>query len=176
MSQIYTSSPQELKALDRAGLAAVAKHTAQRAKAGDIIALSGPLGAGKTTFVQYFMASLGADPLSITSPTYTLVHIYDVVKGGTVWHVDAYRLPDPSECLELGLDEAFVDGITLIEWPNKLGDFLPMRRIDVTITPTGAQFRDVILSARNRPPLWSWDILQKEVGKGRRANAELWEA
>ncbi|MEX2650676.1 MAG: tRNA (adenosine(37)-N6)-threonylcarbamoyltransferase complex ATPase subunit type 1 TsaE [Alphaproteobacteria bacterium] len=107
-----------------AGLAALAR-------AGDVILLSGPLGAGKTELARGFLRALGVGE-EIPSPTFTLVQIYEL-ESATVWHVDLYRLARPEETRELGLDEGYAVGITLIEWPDRLGEALPVDRLDVAL-------------------------------------------
>ena len=98
---------------------AVAKALAAELRAGDIILLSGNLGAGKTAFVRGLAEGLGIDPLEVSSPTFTLVHEY---RGGrlTLYHVDLYRL-DRAATGALGLEELGVgDGVLAIEWPDRL--------------------------------------------------------
>lgn len=89
------------------------------ARAGDVITLSGGLGVGKTTLARGFIAALGHGG-EVPSPTFAIVQPYeDLVPP--VWHVDLYRLEDPSELEELGLDAA-VDGVLLVEWPERAGE------------------------------------------------------
>ncbi len=95
---------------------------------GDIIALSGRLGAGKTTFARAFVHALTHTNDDVPSPTFTLVQIYDTSKG-QLWHCDLYRLTSPEEATELGLEEAFSNAICVIEWPERLGTLLPVRRL-----------------------------------------------
>jgi tRNA threonylcarbamoyl adenosine modification protein YjeE len=85
-----------------------------------VIALLGDLGSGKTTFARFFIESILLDKTQkITSPTFNIIHTYDTKKG-PVWHIDLYRITDPSEVPELGLLEAMEDSICLIEWPEIL--------------------------------------------------------
>lgn len=86
---------------------------------GDVIGLTGPLGAGKTVFVKGIAAGLGMDTpwQDITSPTYTLQDIYHLDE--TLFHCDAYRLEGENQFLELGWSEQFSDGITAIEWVDR---------------------------------------------------------
>ena len=101
---------------------------------GDVICLFGDLGAGKTTFARGFMRALGVAD-DIPSPTFNLLLTYDTVIG-TVWHFDLYRLNEPNEIIELGFEDAMSDGISLIEWPDRLGNWLPERRIEIYLTET----------------------------------------
>ena len=89
-------------------------------RAGDVLLLSGPLGAGKTAFVRGLAGGLGIDPGEVSSPTFTLVHEY---RGGRLrlFHADLYRL-GAAGAEDLGLDELGVrDGVLAIEWPDRLG-------------------------------------------------------
>jgi tRNA threonylcarbamoyladenosine biosynthesis protein TsaE len=99
--------------------AAVARNLAATLGAGDVLLLSGNLGAGKTEFVRGVAEGLGVDPHEVSSPTFTLVHEY---RGGrlTLYHVDLYRL-DRAATADLGLEEMGVaDGVLAIEWPDRL--------------------------------------------------------
>ena len=101
------------------------------ARCGHVIALSGPLGAGKTTLARGFIQARG-ETEEVVSPTFTLVQVYET--GETpIWHFDLYRLEKPEDVLELGLEEALAGAITLIEWPERLGSLLPASRLDVTL-------------------------------------------
>jgi len=98
---------------------AIGERVAARARGGDVIALSGPLGVGKTTLVRGFLAGLGhAD--EVPSPSFAIVQPYEALDP-PAWHVDLYRLEDRSELAELGLDDAG-DAVLLVEWPERAGD------------------------------------------------------
>ena len=120
---------------DEAATHALAGRLAGAARAGDVIALAGELGTGKTSFARGFVRALGVED-EVPSPTFTLVQTYDTPRG-TVWHFDLYRLARPDDAYELGLEEAMGDGISLIEWPERLGSLLPRERLDVALA-TGA--------------------------------------
>jgi tRNA threonylcarbamoyladenosine biosynthesis protein TsaE len=113
--------------------ATVARELAARVNAGDVILLSGNLGAGKTAFVRGLAAGLGIDPEDVSSPTFTLVHEY---RGGrlTLYHADLYRL-DKVATEDIGLEEMGVsDGVLAIEWPDRLSHALhSARRIEIEI-------------------------------------------
>ena len=104
---------------DEAATTRLATRLAALVRPGDVLALSGGLGAGKTTFARAFLRARAGDPaLEVPSPTFTLVQAYDL-PGGAVWHLDLYRLSDPSEVWELGIEEALADAILLVEWPER---------------------------------------------------------
>lgn len=115
---VFTHSEEEMTAL--------AEQVAGRIRAGDILLLSGDLGAGKTVFARGVIRALTNRPdLVVPSPTYTLVQSYDTPKG-PLRHFDLYRIEGPEELCEIGWDEAREGGgITLIEWPEKMGVFMP---------------------------------------------------
>jgi tRNA threonylcarbamoyladenosine biosynthesis protein TsaE len=102
--------------------AAIGRNLARTLDAGDVVLLTGDLGAGKTAFVKGVAEGLGVSADEVTSPTFTLVQEY---RGGrlTLFHVDLYRLDDPREIADLGLDELGEDGVLAIEWAEKLPAF-----------------------------------------------------
>ena len=133
---------------------------------GDCLTLHGPLGAGKSAFARALIRSLlgpEAEGQDIPSPTYTLVQSYETTRG-LLWHADLFRLGDPDETLELGLADAFETDITLIEWPDRLGPYLPARRLELsfTIVPnpqaaqTTADTDPRTLDAKPVGPGWDW--------------------
>jgi tRNA threonylcarbamoyladenosine biosynthesis protein TsaE len=111
----------------------------------DLVALSGELGAGKTCLARAVIAGLMGGPEEVPSPTFTLVQTYETPKG-PLWHFDLYRLSAPDEVWELGFEEALAEGMSLIEWPERLGRLLPAARLDLTLrfaTAAGARHADL---------------------------------
>ncbi len=104
---------------------------ASKLSAGDVVALYGELGSGKTEFVKGVCLGLGANE-HVTSPTFTLINEYRQHKGVPVFHLDLYRVKSISEVAALGIDEYMEDdGVTIIEWAEKAAPLLPRPRIDV---------------------------------------------
>ena len=104
---------------DEAATLAAGASLAALARSGDVITLSGNLGAGKTTLARGFIAALGHDG-DVPSPSFAIVQPYDDLRP-PVWHVDLYRIEDAAEIAELGLDEAS-DAVLLVEWPERAGE------------------------------------------------------
>ncbi len=126
--------------LDREQFGAAAARLAATLRAGDALALSGELGAGKTTFVRALVEALHGSDVPVSSPTFVFRQRYD----GTppVEHLDLFRIDDPAEAAELGLEEAFApDRITVVEWPERLPDLLPAGAIRIRITGAGDEPR-----------------------------------
>lgn len=120
---------------DLAATEALAQGLAPHLKAGDVIALRGGLGAGKTTFARALISALMGQETEVPSPTYTLVQIYEG-PDFPIFHYDLYRLEVPDEVFELGWDET-ADGLCLIEWPDRAGPHLPNWRLDLTLNVEG---------------------------------------
>ncbi|MHA7898591.1 MAG: tRNA (adenosine(37)-N6)-threonylcarbamoyltransferase complex ATPase subunit type 1 TsaE [Henriciella sp.] len=120
---------------DLAATELLAQRLAPLLKAGDVIALQGGLGAGKTTFSRALISALLRQDTEVPSPTYTLVQSYDG-PDFPIFHYDLYRIEDPEEVFELGWEET-QDGLALIEWPDRAGAHLPAWRLDLTIEITG---------------------------------------
>ena len=100
---------------------------------GCIITLSGPLGAGKTTFARYLIQSILGVNAEVTSPTFNIIQIYENLNFN-IYHMDFYRLSCEEKNLELDLDEAFQEGVSIIEWPERLAKLIPKQnRIDIII-------------------------------------------
>lgn len=118
--------------------AAVGVRLAPRLRRGDIVGLSGALGTGKSVLARAVLRRLMDDSeLAVPSPSFTLVQTYEPAHGPPAWHVDLYRLNAPDELIELGLDEAYEQAITLIEWPERAGEILPTDRLTIRIERTG---------------------------------------
>jgi tRNA threonylcarbamoyladenosine biosynthesis protein TsaE len=117
---------------DEAATAALAARVAALVVPGDIIALKGDLGAGKTSFARAFIRARGDANEEVPSPTFTLVQTYQT-DAVAIWHFDLYRLDAAEEAWELGIEEAFTSGVSLIEWPERLSSLLPQRRLEITL-------------------------------------------
>jgi tRNA threonylcarbamoyladenosine biosynthesis protein TsaE len=109
-----------------------AKLLGQNLRPGDVVLLSGDVGAGKTHFARSLIQSLLTVAEDVPSPTFTLVQTYDTPKG-EVWHSDLYRLTSTYETEELGLAEAFDQAICLIEWPDRLGSLTPLHALHLDL-------------------------------------------
>jgi len=122
---------------DESGTAAFAGRLAGVLKPGDIVALDGTLGAGKTALARALINALPGEPEDVPSPTFTLVQTYS--RGDLeIFHFDLYRIEDAEEAFELGIEDAFADAVSLIEWPERLGTLLPRKHLNVRIEETPA--------------------------------------
>ncbi len=123
---------------------ALGQRIGAQLKSGDILALSGPLGAGKTTLIQGIAQGLEIKDY-VTSPTFILINEYQ----GRLpfYHIDLYRLEDPAQIEDLGIFEYFEkDGIVVIEWAERLGDLLPENAKQIKIEVRGENKRKIWLS------------------------------
>jgi hypothetical protein len=122
---------------DEAATIAAAARLAGELRAGDLVTLGGPLGAGKTTFARALIRTLLADPhAEVPSPTYTLLQTYEGPRFNIV-HADLYRIADPAELAELGWEDAAENALVLVEWAERAGDILATDRLEVELTTTG---------------------------------------
>lgn len=110
------------------------KLLASIAKKGDVFALFGTLGMGKSVLSRSFIQSFMGD-IDVPSPTFTLLQTYETFNYD-IYHFDLYRLKNPDEIFEIGMEEALFNGVCLIEWPEKMGGYLPKKAINVKITAT----------------------------------------
>src|SRR5918992_1698497 len=107
---------------------------AQAIEPGDVLTLSGDLGAGKTTFARAMIRYLAGDEtIEVPSPTFTLMQIYELPRFPLV-HADLYRLSGTAELAELGFDDLPDGAVVMVEWPDRAAGYLPPDRIDVTLT------------------------------------------
>ena len=140
-----SATPRRLHLPDAAATEALARRVAALARPGDVIALKGALGSGKTYFARAF---IGEE--EVPSPTFTLVQIYDRPQN-RIWHFDLYRLEAPDQAIELGIEEAFASGISLIEWPERLGRLIPAERLEIALGFAAApEARDVVIVGTGR--------------------------
>ncbi|OCC06161.1 tRNA (N6-adenosine(37)-N6)-threonylcarbamoyltransferase complex ATPase TsaE [Labrys sp. WJW] len=115
----------------------LARDLAATLRAGDLVTLSGDLGAGKTAFARALIREIAEDPeLEVSSPTFTLIQLYDTPTFPIV-HADLYRIGHASELDELGWDEAPDGALVLVEWPEKAGETLPADRLDIRFVHAG---------------------------------------
>lgn len=121
-------------------------HLGELLEAGDIVCLSGDLGAGKTAFTQGIGAGWGASE-AVTSPTFTLVHEHRRVRDEQrLYHVDCYRLHGDTDALGIGLEEMFhSDSVTVMEWPENVRDVLPKEVLWISFSIIGDTERQITL-------------------------------
>jgi tRNA threonylcarbamoyladenosine biosynthesis protein TsaE len=117
--------------------AAFAGKLAAIVQAGDVIALRGDLGSGKTALARAFIRAFGRPDEEVPSPTFTLVQVYEPPEptAPPIWHFDLFRVASPEDAFELGIEDAFASAVTLIEWPERLGALLPARRLELVLAP-----------------------------------------
>jgi tRNA threonylcarbamoyladenosine biosynthesis protein TsaE len=146
---------------DAAGTRALAGALAAAARPGDLISLVGDLGAGKTQFAKGFGAALGITD-TIVSPSFVLMAEY---RGRLpLFHVDLYRLAGAAEALAGGLiDDRQGEGVTLIEWAERLADIMPAGHLDVLIEGTGDDPRRIVLRAGDASYARYLDALSAEL-------------
>jgi tRNA threonylcarbamoyladenosine biosynthesis protein TsaE len=145
----------KLDLVQEAATPAFARALAPELEAGDVILLSGPIGAGKTALcraiIQLRLAEIDALE-DVPSPTFTLVQSYDL-GAVEIWHADLYRLTSPHEAIELGLEDAFESAICLVEWPDRLGDLAPKTALNFELS-YGAQDAARTLEIKTSSPKW----------------------
>ncbi|TAL37195.1 tRNA (adenosine(37)-N6)-threonylcarbamoyltransferase complex ATPase subunit type 1 TsaE [Phenylobacterium sp.] len=117
---------------DEAATGRLGRAVAAQLRPGEAVCLTGPLGAGKSTLARALVRALTTPDEEVPSPTFTLVQFYEGPRLA-VAHFDLYRLSDPDEAYEIGLDEALDAGAAVIEWPERLEGRLPLDRLDIEI-------------------------------------------
>lgn len=151
IKEIHLDNIQETKNL--------ADSIAKKLSPGDVVTFSGNLGAGKTSFIKYMINSLSQNKIEVTSPSFNLLHIYEL-NDIELWHFDLYRLKDIDEIYELGIEDAFIKGVSLIEWPEIIDKVLPENRLEIKLSFSDkeeARIVNLIGSSK-----WS-KILEKEL-------------
>lgn len=140
-----------MESLSAAETRQVGEALGAQLRRGDVVACIGELGSGKTTFIQGLVRGLGG-PDSATSPTFVLINQY---QGRLpIYHLDAYRTESLTEVLDLGIEEIFDgEGVTVIEWADKLLPLLPARSIVVRLAGLGEEPRQIMLEGL--PEEWS---------------------
>lgn len=138
MVKLKTKSPEETKEFG--------KELSGMLKPGSVVALIGPLGSGKTVLVQGICAGLGVEK-AVTSPTFVIINEYPgKLNRSPIWvyHFDLYRLENVDEFLKLGYEEYFYGkGITLIEWAEKIREFLPKNRTEINLKILSESEREI---------------------------------
>jgi len=139
-TELYTSSPEETEA--------AGERLAAMLRPGDVVALVGELGAGKTCFIQGLVRGLGATTRA-TSPTFVLINQY---RGRLpIYHVDAYRTQSLAELMDLGIPELLQgDGVAVVEWADKLLPLLPAGTLEVRIAGVGDEPRTITIGRPDR--------------------------
>jgi tRNA threonylcarbamoyladenosine biosynthesis protein TsaE len=132
---------------DLAGTDRLAQALAAELTEGMVVALNGPLGAGKTRLVQGIAAATGVDPRDVVSPTFVLMHEYQARQP--IYHLDAYRIHDEDEFLQLGVEEHFVaPNLVFVEWADRVPDCLPEDRLEITIAADPGEGRHFEIAGR----------------------------
>jgi tRNA threonylcarbamoyladenosine biosynthesis protein TsaE len=148
---------------DLAATEALAMRLASIARVGDCILLEGPLGAGKTALARAFLRAAADDPaMEVPSPSFTLVQVYET-KIGLVFHYDLWRLDGPNGLIELDWENA-LDGIMLVEWPDRLGSWRPENALTISLRLGDGEAREATLAG--------WDgRLGSDINAGSHPNA-----
>src|SRR3954467_8566299 len=134
MLQVSPSSSFSIVLANEQATRRLAADVASILKAGDLVTLSGDLGAGKTAFARALIRHLAGDErLDVPIPTFTLVQTYALPRFRVV-HADLYRVTHTGELAELGVDEAAEDAVVLLEWPDRAAELLPADRLDIAFT------------------------------------------
>ncbi len=124
----------------------LAKKLATQISIGDVVALKGELGAGKTTFCKYLISSLLGKDTNVTSPTFQLLQIY-----GNIYHYDLYRLKRQEEIYELAIEDAFNGkNIVIIEWPEIIMQILPEKIIEIKILLENKNRKCIVIDYSNK--------------------------
>lgn len=138
---------------------ALAHRIAGTLRPADCLLLSGPVGAGKSHVCRAVIRAMTTPEQEVPSPTYTLMQGYEGTQGA-IWHMDLYRLAEPEELMELGVDEMLDDAICLIEWPERLGTLTPARHVHIALAQAG-EGRDATIHLVGP----GWNALRAELAR-----------
>lgn len=142
---------------------ALGERLGQLLQPGDLITLSGELGAGKTTLVGGIARGWGTQDI-ISSPTFVLVNEYRRPAGQSVWHLDCYRLNSGREALALGFEDLLeTGGVMLIEWPERIAAVLPAERLEIQLRWLGETARQLSFTAHGERPTALLAALQTQL-------------
>lgn len=135
-------------------------------KGGDVVALHGDLGAGKTTITRGIAIGLGCErPADVNSPTFVLVQHYTCERV-VINHIDAYRLESGRDLIEVGVDDLFAPSrVTLVEWPERAPDLLAGPHFELRLEATAHDRREIRISARNQLPESRLDDIARALGR-----------
>lgn len=134
---------------DESATARLGRCLARLLRPGDTLLLEGEIGAGKSHLARSLIRQRLGRMEDVPSPTFTLVQTYEA-EDGDIWHADLYRLSQPDEIAELGLEEAFATAICLVEWPQRLGRFVPADAMTLRLERKG-EGRSATILAPTRP-------------------------
>ncbi len=141
-----SGDPVRLRCASREATIAAARTLGLLLGGREVIALSGPLGAGKTTFVKGLAEGLGIDPRQVTSPTFLLIH--ELAGRLRLAHMDAYRVSGGEELREAGAEDLVGgEGVAAIEWAERVADLLPADHLRVDLEPDGEEGRVLVFTA-----------------------------
>ena len=143
----------DFRLADEAATARLGAAVARTLAAGEAVCLKGVLGAGKSTLARGLIRERTGSAEDVPSPTFTLVQFYEG-QGLKLAHFDLYRLSNPGEADEIGLDEALDEGAAIIEWPERLGRHLPRDRLDIEMLIVGETGRESRLARLNPHGAW----------------------
>ena len=149
MPMIRRESAPHIDLPDLAATAAFGRRLAGLLRRGDVVALKGGLGVGKTTLARAIVAGLSPEAEDVPSPTFTLVQTYPAVLTdgpAELWHFDLYRLDRPDQVYELGIEDALAEGVSLIEWPELAAGLLPKESLlTIELQITNGQARRALI-------------------------------
>ena len=152
-TQIISQQEQDTKLLGQSIAKIINNHA--------VIALTGPVGAGKTTLVKYILQQYSDEKLKITSPTFTIANNYNI-NNIDYWHFDLYRLTNVNDIWEIGIEEALNDAVTFIEWPEIFINYLPIDTIFIDISADYIN-KNITISSNNAKIFTDLQAVDKSI-------------